>query len=459
MKGNSKPVKVLPLYLAAKRSRADAFKVLLKLGARVDDLDVDIRQLNNLMKCLRRPVNFPLLEAFLEARLDSQIRTRQCSEVAWPLIPAIRSGASLDFVRLLLDRGANPNQLHFCQGFMTMSPLSAAIMANSAPIFNLLLERGAKIDGTDYRDPTRRALHIPVFAAAQAMARHAHGRQMMQLCLDNGADINRRASSMFYSHKYTSRDTTPVLIYLDSIEKWQADPDTGRGPVEGLTYLLEHGASLKSSTEPFLERPICGRYWAERSPKLLDFLVTKWGSSHLSIPEFSATIVILGQRGTVDTSEMVMEGWNDFLTLLPKDQQADITRLLGESILIPGGPTGGRRRWKYLGAVCRTMIDHALAARADINALVPSALLHALCRHYRDVRRNYGRSTVLYQMRCEETSLLLSKGADPTITFDGKTAIDILESELKHSSDESNRTFILGFLSGMREEEASSAKG
>jgi len=219
MKGNPKPVKVLPLYLAARRSHADAFKLLLELGARVDDSDVDIRQLNDLMKCLCTSANFPLLAAFLKAGLDSQVRTRQCSEVAWPLIPAIRSGASLDIVRLLLDKGANPNQLQFCQGIITMSPLSSAIMANSVPLFNLLLESGAKIDGTDFRAVTRRALHIPIFAAAQAMARHAHGRQMMQLCLDNGANINRRATSMFNSNKYISRDTTPVLIYLDSIEK------------------------------------------------------------------------------------------------------------------------------------------------------------------------------------------------------------------------------------------------
>ena len=191
----------------------------------------------------------------------------------------------------------------------------------------------------------------------------------------------------------------------------------------------------------------------ERSPKLLDFLLKKknWGSSHLSIPEFSATIRILSQRGTVDTSEMVMDGWNDFFTLLPKDQQVNVTWMLQERILIPGIGTGGRHEWKSLGDVCRTTIDRLLAAGANFNALVPSTLLHASCRHYRDSRLDYGRFTLNYKQRCEMTSLLLSKGGDPTIAFDGKTAINILESELERST-ESNRTFILDLLSLLRRE-------
>lgn len=81
-----------------------------------------------------------------------------------------------------------------------ISPLSAAVLCDAKKVFNLLIERGADINGPklDFtkHGPTTHALHIPIFAAANVLARrksHESGEYWINRSVALGADINQMA--------------------------------------------------------------------------------------------------------------------------------------------------------------------------------------------------------------------------------------------------------------------------
>jgi hypothetical protein len=298
-----------------------------------------------------------VMEFVRAGMLDQMKEDPRCPpELFDPLVRFIRAGAPTGLVRLMLDRGADPNSLGMgSDPEGALCPLSAAVLAGSASVFQLLLARGADIHGPqrshcpeeghergeqekgeekeiegkecekedglkeegqekhrqakeeqDEKEslkltlrtiisvperPPVRALYIPTFAAAYAMAnRLPRARTMMRLCLDAGADINARApvrggvrigrisTAQFY-------EVTALTTLLDSIESWddkdfeagrrlvspEEDDDDGHGenkddskddPVTNVRFLLERGATVDNTDT--------SRYWWWTRPQAPD---------------------------------------------------------------------------------------------------------------------------------------------------------------------------------------------
>ncbi|TAQ86258.1 hypothetical protein B7494_g5408 [Chlorociboria aeruginascens] len=440
---NTKSVKMLTIYLAAKGCSANAFRLLLELEAQVDDVDVDPKELKNLMKHLCAARNLDLLRAFLKAGLDLQVGMSHSAEIAWPLLLIIKSGAPLDVVQAFLDRGANPNHVHHPWYHGHLCPLSAAIMANSAPLFNLLITYSANIHGKDVCYSHRKVSHIPVMAAAEAMPKY--GTAMMQMCLDSGADINRR-TTIFNEGSQCYYYTTPLLVYLDSINTWKGG--VGLDPIDGLLYFFRQGASIKSPEEVPKARHL---QWlrCRMAPSTIEFLLDKWGLEELSTPKFLSVIKLLIQRGADNPSRilakydyhivgntksaMVMNGWQNFLSMLLEDPQVDVSMLLTQLIWDRGEECQRGRVQRGIGNIYRITIDRLIAAGADINApVMPEGctVLHKLCNSL--IWQKTPSALQLYLRQSYMLlSLLASRGADPTISWNGTTAIGRLTSLAK----------------------------
>jgi hypothetical protein len=269
---------VLTLHLAARNHHVDAFKLLLELGAQIDG-NVDACQLKHLMR--RLSINNVLLDHLLKAGLGPQVRERPNLSIS--LLSVIQFRGSVDVVRQLLDNGANP-LVDQHKGGGVFTPLTAAIGVNSAPLFELFIEKGADIHGENLAEVSNplKPLHIPVFAAARATAEH--GVEMMQRCLDLGVDINHRYHRRVHARANRLAPNTPLLVYLDSIDHWKS-PMKLR-PVDGLAYLLTNHAAL-------WHPPVHIDGIKFESPPPLEFLLDKWGLGRLASPEFFAAASFL----------------------------------------------------------------------------------------------------------------------------------------------------------------------
>lgn len=278
------------LQLAAKWGHVKAFELLLRLGARLDHrLGAEQGRLFSRLLC--SPGKEDILLAFLTAGFASH----PTIDLSIPTV--IRSGGSHEVVRAMLDAGIDVNSHERWhkrgQKHIIVTPLSTAIFENAMPIFDVLIEKGADIHGTERCNPFgkmvpypwREPLHLAVFAAAQSM--HKYGIAMMQRCLDLGVDINYR------SHTRSSPVaivvyTTPLLIYLASIDSWSPDAvEPVLRPIDGVAFFLQHNA--------ILEIPHCSEYQRIHdedvsSISTIETLLDKWGLEKLADPEFFATV-------------------------------------------------------------------------------------------------------------------------------------------------------------------------
>ncbi|KAI1877610.1 hypothetical protein JX265_003618 [Neoarthrinium moseri] len=256
-------VQDLTLHLAIKGGKSDVFKLLLQLGARLDDpvMSQQGRQRvhSSIMKRFCSPryasSNPNLIKMFFESRLQNQMRDDGCGpEVYDPLAQLIVAGASTELVRLLLRQGADPEGIRRCSRKDYLCPLSAAITVGSPSIFRLLLEHGAVIHGKGMMESPHKGSVVPICAAAISLARHHYGMSMMQLCLEHGADINQRFPIRVYGPRLWTNDwyeASPLSVFLTSIMVGEIEND----PVQGLVYLLDRGALIsnpaKNRVTPF----------------------------------------------------------------------------------------------------------------------------------------------------------------------------------------------------------------
>jgi ankyrin repeat protein len=152
-----------PLHVALEHS-PDLVAVLRRLGAPVDAASAaflgDAEQLTR--------------------ALDSGARlTDPATDV--DLLSWAAAGGSAATVRVLLDRGADPD----------CGALHAAAATGSAPVVELLLQAGADVDGRD-RDTGRTPLHTTVAALASGPGDGVAA--VVTLLLDAGADVNATTS-------------------------------------------------------------------------------------------------------------------------------------------------------------------------------------------------------------------------------------------------------------------------
>ncbi|KAH6673227.1 hypothetical protein B0J14DRAFT_66456 [Halenospora varia] len=481
------PFTISTLHLAARGGHANAFALLLEMGARIDQIQVQPIQQKAFMKRLYKcsPVSQHILRQFLKAGLGAQLRScfQDQPEFDISLVSLIQHDAPPELVKAFLDDGCPVNRLEKTGQRLLVSPLTAAIMANSIPMANLLLERGADINGKNvYFIPRKdrcynfeeadgeppeyyaysRALHIPVFAAAWKMVQN--GTAMMEWCLNNGADINSLSHLM---HKRTSYYTpcwkhTPVFTYLDSLQFRKSFKKLK--PIEGLQYLVEHGAKLEVGELPRVPKP--SQYWIPHVTTTVEFLLDKWGLLRLNEPGFFATIQYLVEnQGFKGLTEGIFEkfllryswnrvlhdwedssGWKKFMDLLlshnlgPEDNNHLLFSLIVRLCSRPD----------TLGVLERSAVESLIKTGANINMGRPgfekATALNQVCSVF--INDGFGNYHICKShhteddlgdcaavlAKCKFLSYLLKSGADPNIGLPGRTAIDILRDKKSTTS-------------------------
>jgi ankyrin repeat protein len=488
---------VLPLHLAAEKGQVEVFELLLDLGAGIYWDYTGHKQLGKFIRLLgaHSPVANDLLRHFIQAGLAAQVLDRPLPAGRWPsdpnlylsVVSRIHSGAPLDIVRSLLHSGAAVNRLWSTGNHILASPLSAAIMSNSVPIFELLLERGADVRGTDVYFYHRRKhgcytftkpLHIPIFAAASAMPKHDIA--MMQSCLDMDADINRASytynlpshaideKSQFYNY-------TPLLIYLDSIDSWESDASLR--PMDGLKCFLENHAITVPTN-------------VRRSRSTLQVLLDKWHVNKLSNPEFFTTIQCLVENvATKDRSLLTLQ----YITSISGKGISSSEELPPEyknfaDLVLDHDPSAAETKKTLLSHLTvdrddrdfmnveRAMIDYLLKSGVDINmpcsyrgpplhiacmqvheSIDPrmrsfdchSSMAHSKFRHISDHAENEVLSCGHVRRKIAFLTFLVEKGADPNAVFQDGTAMDILMAKIDVVS-QSAKIYLLALAATLR---------
>ena len=450
-----------------------------------------VSELRDMMERICLPRNVEFLQAYLQSALVDMYRPYQTDEVILPLIPAIKAGAPLHLIRLLLDKGANPNHLRTLGHRSYICPLSAAIMADSIETCQLLLERGASIHGPNvsasHSTPKvarlRALFHIPVFAAACQLPKT--GTAMLQFCLDHGANINQvecrlgsNSRPQVLVNKCWVLPMTPLDAFIESVESWGSQ--FAHPPVQGLTYMLLCGAlsagHLSQSDLPVLIPHAYYHIQWYRNSDLLGRLLRRFRTWALTEPAFRDTVkrlaetpgigdhfvfhggdVILNgayKKGT-DWQFLVREeeGWRDLLTSWMGNPQVGPTRFLG---LLTGTnqecdecmpwdiirflPRNGAVGHRVPGHLYFVAVHLAISHGADVNepdAHAGQPPLHRLCSGF---RRDLGEQGI-----CMKNSdilgavvkavrhlftLLIWAGADTQLRDrEGKTPLQHLDSK------------------------------
>ncbi|KAK5659795.1 hypothetical protein OQA88_1006 [Cercophora sp. LCS_1] len=424
---------------------------------RLSDLMSQSDQVPRMMARICSPHNVELLRAYLKSPLPGLLRKYHSPEVVLPLVRAIGIEAPLDIIDLLLDRGANPNQLWTHGSSAYTSPLSAALTANSRYTFQLLLKRGADINGPTLNRPVRALLHIPVFVAAYQLC--DHGTSMMQLCLDHGANINHEGHVLDPPKGSATPQArlTPLDAFFNSVQKW--DKVYALSPAQGFMYLHLHGAlsavQVRQHATPAPSDPTSSIN--NPPPNILRTLLDKYKTWGLVEPAFRETVRLLSQTPGIGdefrfrhndvlldgasnprensswmslTSEA--EGWRELLLGFTKNPKIRSTGLL--SWLTCGG--GAPSPWKMVrfdrtgverrvpGSLYFVAVKFALESGANVNKVDDAGLtaLRRLCYRFQEEIGQPGEAAyketeyeaVLHALR-RLVGMLVEAGADASL--------------------------------------------
>ncbi|KAJ5159041.1 uncharacterized protein N7500_008692 [Penicillium coprophilum] len=451
-------IKTSTLHLAATKKQVEAFRCLIDIGARLDHPDLDRGG---------HPAfyDWALLRLYLDAGLDRQLRVghyRHYPPSTIPLLGVISQSASaspLGPVRLLLDRGGNPNEIFSFYGHRLVTPLTVAILKSHTEVLDLLIENGGIIHGPHVTRPVLQPWHIPIMAAAACMP--SQGTTVIERCLHHGSDINHLTPQLCkktYQGCKEYRYMSPAFVFIDSIHNWD-DPTHALRPVDGLVFLASRGALLQQpipipdcgSLERVHSAPWMRCYWSP-SPMCLELILDKWGliksttSPGLllavqyllrhavsvgtlaeSLASFESEVSALG-----DPPVQVSVAWQGLLTYVLEDLKVDPTILLSQYIL-----QKGLCIWdKPLEKIGRATIERLLASGANINTRMgardgPTAM-HAVCEAFNKAvlelegKLHSSRWREKLDTQAKYLEYLASQGADSSIRIGGQTAGEAL---------------------------------
>lgn len=442
------------LYLALKFRQPAAFQTLLEHGADIyhpalwrlppksndDDAIIknepkgydepyDICLGNKIVKHLCKPCNERSLRLVLDRAASDSPSDRENGEEprhkALPIqrIPlvSVMSWASLDLLQLLLDNKVDPNGLRPGLGYQFMSPLSAAVLLHSPEKFDLLISKGADVNGRSLAKK-QALLHIPVFAAVTQMRHGPSGLAMLKLCLDHGVDINRPCHENLLGFDFPRRHmckgdeiphvcTSALFTFLTSVRSWsEALAKPGEiSPLLGLKYLLDAGASAMSPPSMPIRRKhintqqlLHDRNYAGASSAvelLLDkqslrsvstqpslFQALEMLISHGAAQQFHARILVKYDSIKESSCGWVcpedVNTWRRLLDLLIDDMKkrdVNMDAVLRRVIADKGNlrQTISHSPWRGVGEIGRASIDALLAAGANINARIDVPLKEA----------------------------------------------------------------------------------
>ncbi|KAG4435176.1 hypothetical protein IFR05_009345 [Cadophora sp. M221] len=437
------------LKLAAERGHVEAFDLLVKLGATFNHSNVTLSP--RFSRSLCSTVKEAVLFSFLNAGFVS------VPGIELSLCLVIRTGGSPGLVRALLDHGLDINRHERTNDHhIIVTPLSTAIMENKMSVFDVLIERGADIHGTEKCNPFkkqvpypfREPLHLPIYAAAVSMAKHG-STAMIQSCLDLGADINYHSHTRAHSSALAVC-TTPLLMYLSAIENWTANADFR--PVDGLAYLLQHNSMFELQLVAPHHR-VDNAY--VETVSAIEVLLDKWGIQKLSNPEFFATIEFLietgagrdnynriltkyrhfkGRNGVEDGHPPhILTHWTRFVDLFIKRHTNTSNPTANEALLRTIFLRD--RPHEVFRDIDRCTVRCLIRAGADINAHTGHdgpTILHEVCdsRDLVTFTHISGHEDVFacghVRRMCSYFSFLHDIGADPRIVIMGKSPMDIL---------------------------------
>jgi uncharacterized protein len=195
------PDKVSPLHVAVMNANWDLAKQLIEAGADVNQWDI-----------------------YGMAPLFTAIGNRSRNDGGRASIDPPNQATGLDIVRLLLDRGANPNmQLFFRPSNVRGStntrgstPLIRAANANDREVVELLLEHGA--DATVYMADRQ----TPIHAVLAGRAGEKDALELIRILHDAGTDVNvvalvvhmeevRGGSALHYAVRKRYKDVIRLL--------------------------------------------------------------------------------------------------------------------------------------------------------------------------------------------------------------------------------------------------------
>jgi len=441
------------LKLAAERGHVEAFDLLVEMGATFDHSNVTLGPRFSRKLC--SPVKEAVLFSFLKAGFAS-LKTIELS-----LPSVIRTGGSPELVKALLDHGIDVNKHERVYGpkqhHIIVTALSTAIAENKMSIFDVLTERGASIHGTEHCNPFqmqtpypfRQPVHLPIYAAAIAMAKHG-ATAMIQRCLDLGAGINFISRNREHPAARPVL-TTPLLTYLSAIEGWNEDGKLS--PIDGLMFLLGQKAELEIPLN-FKKSGLEKEY--PQIQTTIEVLLDKWGIEKLSNPEFFATIKFLIDKGAGRdainriltkyravggfVSTGLLQNWTGFAELFIK-RHFDAEDPSAKNVLLRESLTQTRTNslafsYEYGGQneIQLDTVRCLIAAGADINAHKDSAptILHEVCgyRTMSNFSHICGHEDIFdcghFRRMCSFFSFLHEIGADPRIIIKGKSPIDVL---------------------------------
>ncbi|KAK0099542.1 hypothetical protein ONS96_009565 [Cadophora gregata f. sp. sojae] len=432
------------LKLAAERGHADVFDLLVEMGATFDHSNV------TLSPRFSRKLCNPVKEAVLFSLFKAGFGSLKGIELSLPSV--IRNGGSVELVRTLLDHGVDVNKHERVYGpkqhHIVVTALTTTILENNIQIFDVLIERGADIHGTEKCNPFnkhapypfRQPLHLPIYAAAVSMVQHGT-TAMMERCLDLGAHINFISRNREHPAANAVL-TTPLLTYLSAIETW--DDNAKLHPVDGLKFFLQHEANLEIPIG-FKKAGLENEYVQIQAT--IELLLDKWGIEKLCNPEFLLTIEFLIKQGAGkdvfirfltkyravgdNIPPGLLQNWARIANLLLEQHASDpnIKHILLRSNLTQYRPheTGG------FSDIDRCTVRCAIAAGAEINAHHGGAtILHEVCgyRNMATFSHICGHDDIFacghVRLMFSFFSFLHEIGADPRIIIKGKSPIDVL---------------------------------
>ncbi|OIW22818.1 hypothetical protein CONLIGDRAFT_150755 [Coniochaeta ligniaria NRRL 30616] len=480
-------IQPLTLLRAMAHGSIDTFKTLLELGARLDGLDSEgytvtegvlldfVRILVSLVASpgiAGNPDGEEFFRASLEAGLDQQIeKLDKDGKIYSPLAGLIENGASFDLIRTVLDRGADPNRPWASKYGLPVNPLSAAIERDSFPVFQLLIERGADVNGVEADSPRETPRHLPLFEAMRVLARFgtSRGAAWVQACLDNGADINQSTQLTHWAHGYPVHTSTPLRYFLESIDLEGLRPwvQGTHHPASGLKYLLSVGASADGlgrqtvRADTFIP-PL-------REPLSCLEVALDIGSNYGLPGQFGieasylAAVELLVEHGAARNETAYILARHTPLSALHvphSDSNGKCIQAVLATMLINDIPRHNASLvlWQYVWSLgvmyfdwpavvtemTARIIRDIMARGADLNGMhmlrgedgrdedentEPMPVLHALCQRHATRLATQGAISP-YDMQLSRNQdlfrLLIREGANPNIVVNDRTAFDIL---------------------------------
>ncbi len=229
------------LYIASGFGNIEIVKVLVKNGA---NLNKSYRKTTPLMHAI---YSYKLETAKFLLKSGANVNAANSQGDRAIHLASIKNDPEL--INLLIEKGANVNE----KGTYEMTPIYGAISSNNLEIAKILIANGAKVNVAlkfnkegYYKDVFNGATPLMMAVSTQY--------DLVKLLVDNGAKINTKSND----------DMTALDIYY-------LGPESKKGDIKILNYLLEKGAKISHRTKAntYTDLGLAAKYGDKKSVEIL----------------------------------------------------------------------------------------------------------------------------------------------------------------------------------------------